>query len=61
MGSAVIGAAVKTAPPVAIAAGAALGAIDMTFLVGVGTLVYLSLQSAYLCWKWYTERKAKQK
>lgn len=60
MASAVGSAVGKSAPPVAVVAGAALGAIDMTFLVGAATFVYVLCQTAYLGWKWYREWKAKK-
>jgi len=39
---------------------AALGAIDMTFLVGIATFTYVVAQLGYLIWKWRREAKAKQ-
>lgn len=55
------GAAVlKTAPPVAVATGSALGAIDMTWWVGVVTIGYIVLQGAYLIWKWRRESRKKE-
>lgn len=56
----VVGAAgLKTAPPVAISTLAALGAIDMTFLVGLATFVYVVAQLGYLLWKWRKEARNK--
>lgn len=55
------GAAVaKSAPPVGVVSLAALGAIDMTFLVGAATFVYVVAQLGYLIWKWRKEARAKQ-
>ncbi|KAF1706273.1 hypothetical protein [Pseudoxanthomonas sacheonensis] len=51
----------KSAPPAGVLGLAALGAIDMTFLVGLLTAGYILLQSAYLLWKWAKERRESQK
>lgn len=57
-----VGAAVgKSAPPAGIVGLAALGAIDMTFLVGLATIGYIVLQAAYLLWKWAKERRESRK
>lgn len=57
-----VGAAVgKSAPPAGIVGLAALGAIDMTFLVGLATIGYIVLQAAYLLWKWAKERRESKK
>ncbi|SDQ42520.1 hypothetical protein [Pseudoxanthomonas sp. CF125] len=57
-----IGAAVgKSAPPAGIVGLAALGAIDMTFVVGLATVGYIVLQASYLLWKWAKERRESKK
>lgn len=61
MASAVGSAVIKTAPPVAVWTAAATGAIDMTFLVGALTCIFLVAQISYLLWKWFWEWKAKRK
>jgi hypothetical protein len=58
MANTISAAGLKTAPPAVISTLAALGAIDMTFLVGAATFVYVVAQLAYLLWKWNRERKA---
>lgn len=50
----------KSAPPVGVVSLAALGAIDMTFLVGIATFTYVVAQLGYLIWKWRREAKGKQ-
>lgn len=52
-------AAAKSAPPLAVVAASVGGAIDMTFLVGAATLIYLAAQIGYLVWKWRKEARAK--
>ena len=59
MAGAVGAAGLKTAPPVAISTLAAVGAIDMTFLVGLATFVYVVAQLGYLLWKWVREARSK--
>lgn len=54
---AVAAAGVKSAPPIAVVAASAAGALDMTFLVGATTFVYLVVQVAYLIWKWRREAR----
>lgn len=51
----------KSAPPAGVVGLAAVGAIDMTFLVGLVTIGYIVLQSAYLIWKWQKERREHRK
>jgi heme/copper-type cytochrome/quinol oxidase subunit 2 len=52
---AVAAAGAKSAPPVAVVAASVTGALDMTFLVGAATFVYVVAQLAYLVWKWRRE------
>lgn len=47
----------KTAPVAAISGLAAVGALDITFWVGVATIGYVVLQAAYLIWKWRREAR----
>lgn len=54
-------AAGKSAPPAGIVGLAAIGAIDMTFVVGLVTIGYIVLQAAYLLWKWNKERREHKK
>jgi hypothetical protein len=54
-------AAGKVAPPAGIVGLAAVGAIDMTFFVGIVTIGYIVLQAAYLIWKWNKERRESKK
>lgn len=49
-------AALKSAPPVAFVAGS-LGGIDMPWVVGFLTAVYLVAQLGYLLWKWRREAR----
>lgn len=53
--NAVTGAVVKAAPPVAVVAGTAAGKIDMTWAVGLATLIYVVAQTAYLLWRWHRD------
>lgn len=50
-------AAGKSAPPLAVVTASWLGAIDMTFLVGAATFVYVVVQLGYLVWKWRREAR----
>lgn len=52
-------AAAKSAPPLAVVGASLVGAIDMTFLVGAATLIYLAAQIGYLIWRWRKEARAK--
>jgi len=48
------GAAVKAAPPTAVAGAVAAGA-DLDRLVVILTVVYLAAQLGYLAWRWIRE------
>lgn len=43
------------APPVAVTAVAVVEGLTLQDWVCIGTLIYLSLQSAYLLWKWFRD------
>jgi heme/copper-type cytochrome/quinol oxidase subunit 2 len=57
---AVAAAGAKSAPPVAVVAASVTGALDMTFLVGAATFVYIVVQLAYLVWKWRREARKRE-
>lgn len=50
-----IGAASKTAPPIAVT-GAAIAGISLQDWVLISTLAYTALQIAFLVWKFFRER-----
>ena len=45
----------KATPPVAISGLAWMHGLTINEAVGLATLAYICLQSAYLLWKWYRE------
>jgi hypothetical protein len=49
----VVGASLKTAPPLTV------WALTLNEWVAIATLCYVVLQAAYLIWKWRRETKAK--
>lgn len=58
--SEIAAAAAKVTPPITVAAGTAMGAIDPQWFVAIPTVVYVVAQLGYLLWKWHREWKTKR-
>lgn len=50
---------VAATPPAAVSILATAQGWNMADWVALATVLYIGLQAAYLCWKWWREYKAK--